>query len=168
MPRIKLEDIKSELAAESKRASLLHTALTLALCEKPDLVEKVKVSAEESYEYHLYGCQYSHGGLVVRVFSFKGQSDMIEASYLDDMTRFADSGASPWPIREAVGRMRRAQREIVAGKGWHPCGVSKGRKAFPVKAVVDRCKVCALPSSRHNDAMTERTPHGVHTYVVST
>ena len=126
---VKKTDLIESLKIATQSESCARWALSLSLSEKPDCVEHVQISKVESYEYRLYGSRYSHGGVVIRIFRFKGQNDSIATHFLSDLYGFAEDSSAPSDIRLVVGKLKQMQREVIAKHGW--CDPGSKQRSVP-------------------------------------
>jgi len=115
---VKKTDLIESLKQATQAESCVRWALTLSLESPPEAVRHVKISNVESYEFRLYGSRFSFGGIVIRIFRYKGQNDQVGANFLDEVTSEVNLKSWPLDAKIALEQIRSKARQIQQDQGW--------------------------------------------------
>lgn len=131
---VKKTDLIESLKAATQGESCARWALSLSLESSPEAVRHVKISNVESYEFRLYGSRFSFGGLILRIFRYKGQSDQVSANFLDETTSEVNLRSWPLEARIALDQLRTKARQLQQEQGWYSGDTRELRSIRRLKA----------------------------------
>lgn len=109
----RLAEVKAERDKAISEGWTQHMCLVLALTEKPDHVERVRLPNDEyRYEISAYGLTRADGGYIVTRGVYPGQRDSIHGYRWDDWRQLQQGAAVEFRI--AAERIGRRQAVLLA------------------------------------------------------